>query len=108
MPWSRISSPSKRSDVMRPPLSGRISISQRLGVSLIALVLMAACTPRAAQVHHSPTPQPTAILTTPPTSPSPEPSHASSPSHLVVSVLVNRSYAHVIRTSYRAALRPQY
>src|SRR5260370_6879586 len=103
MPWSRSSSPSRRSDVMRPPRSGRISISHRLAFSLTVLVTLAACSGKAAQLQPTPSYSPPTLAF-----PSPEPSSSPTPSHVFVIVLENRSYAQVVGSGYISQLAQQY
>src|SRR6201981_2279992 len=103
MPWSSSSSPSRRSDVMRPPRSGRISMVHRLAVSLTVVIALAACSSKAAQVQHTPSYSPPTL-----TLPSPEPSPTPTPSHVFVIVLENRSYAQVVGSGFIAQLAQQY
>src|SRR5258708_2723576 len=105
MPWSRSSSPSRRNDVMRPPLSGRIAISHRSAATLTGLMLMAGCTSATSQVHASPKPSPT-VLAAP--SAAPDPTPAPDPTHVFVIVLENRSYGQVVGSGYIAQLGQQY
>ena len=88
---------------MRPPRSGRISIAQRLALSLTVLMTLAACSGKAAQVQPTPRTSPPA-----PTFPSPEPSPTPTPSHVFVIVLENRSYAQVVGSGYIAQLAQKY
>ncbi|TMF01497.1 MAG: hypothetical protein E6I42_10690 [Chloroflexi bacterium] len=107
MPWSRSSMPSRRSDVMRPPRSGRISMTHRFELSIIAATMLAAvalgaCSPASAhRVASSPTP---VAAVEPDTSPSPAPA----PSHVFVVVMENRSYEQALAGGYTAQLAAKY
>src|SRR5260370_20398175 len=105
MPWSRSSSPSRRSEMMRPPLSGWIAISHRLAASFTGLLLISACTSTTAKAPATPTPPPT-ILTAPSAAPDPIPT--PDPTHVFVIVLENRSYSQVVSSGYIGQLAQQY
>ena len=99
--------PSRRSDVMRPPRSGRISMTHRFELSIIAATMLAAvalgaCSPSTAhRVASSPTP---VAAVEPDTSPSPAPA----PSHVFVVVMENRSYEQALAGGYTAQLAAKY
>ena len=99
--------PSRRSDVMRPPRSGRISMTHRFELSIIAATMLAAvalgaCSPASAhRVASSPTP---VAAVEPDTSPSPAPA----PSHVFVVVMENRSYEQALAGGYTAQLAAKY
>src|SRR5258708_343852 len=124
MPWSRSSSPARRSEMMRPPCSGWISISQtpprnctapRIVVSrrvrpllsaAVALCLLSACSPDTATHLPSPSPTSTSTRATLPT-PSPSPTPASKP-HVFLIVMENRSYDQAMTGAYTAQLAAKY
>ena len=99
--------PSRRSDVMRPPRSGRISMTHRFELSIIAATMLAAvalgaCSPSTAhRVAASPTP---VAAVEPDASPSPAPA----PSHVFVVVMENRSYEQALAGGYTAQLAAKY
>src|SRR5215469_9133073 len=103
MPWSRSSSPSRHSEVIRPPRSGRISISHRPPAIFIAAMLAAAgcgaSTPlvKSSSVDTSPT--------SPATSPAPTPAPRE---HVFVIVMENRSASQALQGSYTAQLAATY
>src|SRR5438093_1065256 len=107
MPWSRSSMPSRRSDVMRPPRSGRISMTHRFELSIIAATMLAAvalgaCSP--ASAHRVASSPPPVAAVEPDTSPSPAPA----PSHVFVVVMENRSYEQALAGGYTAQLAAKY
>src|SRR5690348_8401202 len=107
MPWSRSSSPSRRSEVMRPPRSGRISRSHRLAAILIAgpMLIAPACGGQAAKIHPLETPV-AAVQVSPIVIPTP--SIAPPPSHVFVIVMENRSSSQALTGSYTSRLAHQY
>lgn len=90
--------------MIRPPRSGRISIAQRLALSLTMLIVLAACTKTAAVAPATPTAVPS-----PTESPQPAPSPTPAPPpHVFVIVLENRSYSQVVNSGYIADLVAAY
>src|SRR5262249_31224772 len=106
MPWSRSSSPSRRSDVMRPPRSGRISISHRPAaiLSMAAMLSAPACGNEAAKPHPSPTQA--AVVESP--LPAVTSTPAPVPTHVFVIVMENRSYSQALAGRYTAELAAAY
>src|SRR5258708_21893177 len=107
MPWSRSPSRRRRSDAMRPPRSGRMSIRPASEANLIALpmlavVAVAACGSPGAR-HASVSPTPLAAVQ-PAESLSPTPA----PSHVFVVVMENRSYEQALAGGYTAQLAAKY
>src|SRR4029077_7800159 len=123
MPWSSSSSPRRRSEVMRPPRSGRISISQgpprilttprivvskrpkALAILAIGACLLTAC--RQTPVAHLPSPSP-AHQPTPAPQVTPSPAAPTNAQHVFLIVMENRSYDQAMRGGYTAELAKQY
>ena len=119
MPWSRSSSPSRRSDVIRPPRSGRISSSQdrstasasgsdrsvvavRRPAGRLCLLVAAACGPSTAvprrarrRAQRAGIATPASCLAVP---------HRRGRSHVFVIVMENRSYDQALAGGYTAQL----
>src|SRR5262252_7557867 len=104
MPWSRSSWPSSRSEVIRPPRSGRASSSHRAAAIFIAAMLASACGGNSthAQQRHSP------AASLPSASASATPTPAPPASHVFVIVMENRSYDQALAGPYTAQLARLY
>src|SRR5260370_17247715 len=125
MPWSSSSSPPKRNELIRPPRSGWISISQtpprnlmppRIVVSrgvksslvfALALATLSACGPASAARLPSPLPSSHSRPAASPT-PSPLPTPTPNTAHVFVLVMENRSYSQAIIVTYTPQLSTTY
>ena len=84
------------------------SKSMRLvAILVVSACLLAACAPRAHTTANA-SPSPSLMPSPSAANPSPEASPATSPAHVFVIVMENRSYSQVIGTGYIAQLAAQY